>query len=215
MEFLFSALDTFLHLERHLDVWATNYGFWMYTILFAIIFAETGLVVTPFLPGDSLLFAIGAIAARGVLSLPVLLISLAIAAILGDTVNYFVGKYFGDHVLRKFSRIVKPAHIEKTHTFYEKYGAKTIVIARFVPIVRTLAPFVAGIAAMHYATFSRYNVLGALLWILSLTLAGYFFGNFAIVKNNFSLVIVGIVILSLVPMLVEILRSRLQRNSKI
>ncbi len=212
MEFLISAFDTFLHLERHLDAWAAQYGFWMYVILFAIIFAETGLVVTPFLPGDSLLFAIGAIAARGVLSLPVILIGLSVAAILGDTVNYFVGKYFGDHVLKKFSRIVKPAHIEKTHGFYEKYGAKTIVIARFVPIVRTLAPFVAGIADMHYRTFSRYNIFGGLLWIVSLTLSGYFFGNLEIVQKNFSLVIVGIVFLSLVPMLVEILRARYQRK---
>jgi len=208
MEFISAAIDVVLHLERYLDTWALTYGVWMYAILFAIIFAETGLVVTPFLPGDSLLFAIGAIAARGVLSLPVILIGLSLAAVLGDAVNYSVGRFFGDFVTRKFSRIVKPQYIEKTHEFYEKYGTKTIVIARVVPIVRTIAPFVAGIAKMRYRDFALYNILGGLLWIFSMTLAGYAFGNLAIIRENFSVVVLGIVFVSILPMVIEYIRLR-------
>lgn len=208
MEFIISALDVILHLERYLDVWSLQYGIWMYAILFGIIFAETGLVITPFLPGDSLLFAVGAIAARGVLSLPVILIGLSVAAIIGDALNYSVGRFFGDFVTRKFSRIVKPQYIEKTHEFYEKYGTKTIVLARFVPIVRTIAPFVAGIAKMRYRDFGVYNVLGGIFWIVSMTMAGYAFGNLEFIRKNFSLVVIGIVFISVLPMVYEYFRIR-------
>jgi len=208
MEFIISALDVVLHLERYLDVWALQYGIWMYAILFGIIFAETGLVVTPFLPGDSLLFAVGAIAARGVLSLPMILIGLSVAAIIGDALNYSVGRFFGDFVTRKFSRIVKPQYIEKTHEFYEKYGTKTIVLARFVPIVRTIAPFVAGIAKMRYRDFGLYNVIGGIFWIVSMTMAGYAFGNLEFIRKNFSLVVIGIVFISVLPMVYEYFRIR-------
>lgn len=208
MEFIISALDVVLHLERYLDIWALQYGVWMYAILFAIIFAETGLVITPFLPGDSLLFAVGAIAARGVLSLPVILIGLSVAAIIGDALNYSVGRFFGDFVTRKFSRIVKPQYIEKTHEFYEKYGTKTIVLARFVPIVRTIAPFVAGIAKMRYRDFGLYNVVGGIFWIVSMTMAGYAFGNLEFIRKNFSLVVIGIVFISVLPMVYEYFRIR-------
>jgi len=208
MEFIVSAIDVVLHLERYLDVWAANYGVWMYAILFIVIFAETGLVITPFLPGDSLLFAIGAIAARGVLSLPLILVGLSIAAILGDALNYTVGRFLGHVVTRRFSRIVKPQYIAKTHDFYEKYGTKTIVLARFVPIVRTIAPFVAGVAEMRYRDFAIYNIAGGIFWIISMTMAGYAFGNLDFIRRHFSLVVIGIVILSVMPMVVEYLRHR-------
>ncbi|HNA79855.1 MAG TPA: DedA family protein [Turneriella sp.] len=214
MEFIIAALDVLLHLERYLDVWAVNYGVWMYAILFAIIFAETGLVVTPFLPGDSLLFAVGAIAARGVLSLPVIILLLAVAAVIGDTLNYSVGRYFGDHVLKRFSRIVKPEYVQKTHDFYEKHGSKMIVLARFVPIIRTLAPFVAGIATMRYREFAFYNVIGGIFWISSMTLAGFAFGNLEFVRRNFSVVVLGIVILSVMSMIIEYVRIRRQKGGE-
>lgn len=214
MEFIISALDVVLHLERYLDTWAVQYGIWMYAILFGVIFAETGLVITPFLPGDSLLFAIGAIAARGVLSLPMILIGLSIAAILGDMVNYSVGKFLGEFVTRKFSRIVKPEYIQKTHDFYEKYGNKTIVLARFVPIVRTIAPFVAGIAGMRYRDFAIFNVAGGVFWILSMTLAGYAFGNLDFIRKHFSLVVLGIVFISLLPMVYEYFQIRALNKQK-
>lgn len=214
MEFIIAALDVLLHLERYLDVWAVNYGVWMYAILFAIIFAETGLVVTPFLPGDSLLFAVGAIAARGVLSLPVVILLLAVAAIAGDTLNYSVGRYFGDHVLKRFSRIVKPEYVQKTHDFYERHGSKMIVLARFVPIIRTLAPFVAGIATMRYREFVFYNVIGGIFWIASMTLAGFAFGNLEFVRRNFSAVVLGIVLISLMPMVIEYVRIRRQKGGE-
>lgn len=214
MEFIIAALDVLLHLERYLDVWAVNYGVWMYAILFAIIFAETGLVVTPFLPGDSLLFAVGAIAARGVLSLPVIILLLAVAAVIGDTLNYSVGRYFGDHVLKRFSRIVKPEYVQKTHDFYEKHGSKMIVLARFVPIIRTLAPFVAGIATMRYREFALYNVIGGIFWISSMTLAGFAFGNLEFVRRNFSVVVLGTVILSVMPMIIEYVRIRRQKGGE-
>lgn len=214
MEFIIAALDVLLHLERYLDVWAVNYGVWMYAILFAIIFAETGLVVTPFMPGDSLLFAVGAIAARGVLSLPVIILLLAVAAVIGDTLNYSVGRYFGDHVLKRFSRIVKPEYVQKTHDFYEKHGSKMIVLARFVPIIRTLAPFVAGIATMRYREFALYNVIGGIFWISSMTLAGFAFGNLEFVRRNFSVVVLGIVILSVMPMIIEYVRIRRQKGGE-
>lgn len=208
MEFIVAAIDVVLHLERYLDMWSLQYGVWMYAILFAVIFAETGLVVTPFLPGDSLLFAVGALVARETLSLPIILVSLSIAAIAGDTLNYAVGRYLGHVVTRRFSRIVKPEYLQKTHDFFEKYGNKTVVLARFVPIVRTLAPFVAGAAEMRYRDFAVYNVLGGVFWISSMTLAGYAFGNLEIIRKHFSLVVIGIVFLSILPMVIEYLRQR-------
>ena len=209
MEYLKQLIDLVLHVDRHLDSSIQSMGPWIYVLLFAIIFAETGLVVTPFLPGDSLLFAIGAIAARpeGGLSLILLLVLLSIAAILGDSVNYAIGRRFGPGVFKKDSRWLKREHLEKTQDFYMKYGGKTIVIARFVPIVRTFAPFVAGVARMAYGRFMSYNIAGGLLWIFSLTLLGFFFGNFPIVKNNFGLVVIAIIVLSILPAVIEVFRE--------
>lgn len=209
MELLHFLVDFVLHLDKHLLELVAQYGAWTYLILFAIVFCETGLVVTPFLPGDSLLFAAGAFAATGAFDLWVLLGLLSLAAILGDGVNYAIGRSLR-HRLADKGRLpfVKPAHLEKTHAFYEKYGVKTIVIARFVPIVRTFAPFVAGIGEMSYKTFSLYNIVGGLLWVFLCTLGGYLFGNLPFVKENFSLVILAIIGLSLLPAVVEILRTR-------
>ncbi len=215
MELIHSLLDFLLHLDQHLSDFIQQYGVWTYGILFLIIFVETGVVVMPFLPGDSLLFAVGSFAARGDFNLLTLLILLSIAAILGDATNYFIGKFFGKQILRlKFrgSPIIKPEHLAKTESFYSDYGAKTIVIARFVPIVRTLAPFVAGIGKMDYARFFSFNIGGGLLWVLSLTLAGYFFGQLPIVKDNFELVVFSIIGFSLLPIVFEFVKARLRRK---
>ncbi|MFV0443565.1 MAG: DedA family protein [Planctomycetaceae bacterium] len=208
METLRYLLDLVLHLNDHLGPFIAEYGAWTYGLLFLIIFCETGLVVTPFLPGDSLLFAAGAFAAQGALSLPVLLVLLVIAAILGDSVNYSIGQFFGNRLLSMKRQIIKPAHLDRTRQFFEDYGAKTIVIARFVPIVRTLAPFVAGLGTMKYRKFMTYNVVGALLWVVICTTAGYFVGNFEFVKKNFSVVILGVIALSLMPAVFEFWRHR-------
>lgn len=214
MEFLKKLIDIVLHMSKHLEELVAQFGPWLYVILFLIIFCETGLVVTPFLPGDSLLFAVGALAAitpqPGAfgLNIWVLLIILIIAAILGDSVNYWIGKMFGNKLPQKFPRLIKPQHIQKTHDFYERYGGKTIIIARFVPIVRTFAPFVAGIGKMTYSRFMVFNVSGALLWIGLLLPAGYFFGNLPWVKKNFSVVVLAIIILSILPAVIEFLRER-------
>ena len=216
MEFLQNCLDIVLHLNRHLDELVVQFGPWLYVILFLIIFCETGLVVTPFLPGDSLLFAVGALAARpDGLDLWVLLATLVVAAILGDSVNYWVGHQAGDRLQRRFPRLIKPEHVRRTHEFYERYGGKTIIIARFVPIVRTFAPFVAGVGRMTYSRFMMFNVSGALLWIGLLIPAGYFFGNLEIVRKNFTLVVLAIIFLSILPAIVEFLRerARLRRNA--
>ncbi len=182
---------------------------WVYLILFLIVFCETGLVVTPFLPGDSLLFVAGAIAAAGGMNIHLLVVLLIIAAVLGDAVNYSIGHYIGPRVLRdRNSRWLNPKHLERAHQFYERHGGKTIIIARFVPIVRTYAPFVAGAASMPYPRFALYNVSGALLWVVSLGYAGYFFGNIPVIKNNLTLVIITIIILSILPGVVEYLRHR-------
>ena len=211
MEIIQSLLGIILHLDKHLTTLSANYGPWMYTILFLIVFAETGLVVTPFLPGDSLLFAVGALCASGSLNIIVMIALLIIAAIAGDTVNYMVGHRLGLKPFEKRkSRIFKREYLEKTERFYEKYGGKTIIIARFVPIVRTFAPFIAGVGSMKYSTFLYYNIVGALLWIISLTLAGYFFGNIEIVKKNFSLVVIGIIILSILPAIIEYISHKRQ-----
>jgi membrane-associated protein len=215
MEFLKKFADLILHLDKHLDGLVAQFGPWLYVIVFLIIFCETGLVVTPFLPGDSLLFALGALAARpDGLNVWVLVIILIVAAILGDSVNYWVGHYLGDKIQHRFPRLVKPEHIRRTHEFYERYGGKTIIIARFVPIIRTLAPFVAGVGSMTYSRFMMYNVTGAILWIGLLIPAGYWFGNLKVVRENFSLVVLMIIFLSILPGVVEFIRERrrLRRN---
>ena len=210
-------LDWFLHLDDHLQQVTSQYRGWTYAILFGIIFCETGLVVTPILPGDSLLFAAGYVASLEGSSLNVWLLCLllTVAAVLGDTVNYHVGKYLGPRVLSgKLSRWLNPKHLEKTERFFEKYGAKTIILARFVPIVRTFAPFVAGVGSMHYGRFLAYNVLGGVFWVFSMTLAGYYFGGFEIVKENFEIVVIAVVILSVLPAVVEFLRHRFAAKTR-
>lgn len=211
MELFTSFIDLILHLDRHLASLIESYGLWTYLILFVIVFAETGLVVTPILPGDSLLFAAGTFAGRGSLNPLYLFAILSAAAILGDTVNYWVGKNLGKFFVRdRGRRWIKQQHLDRTHAFFEKYGGKTIILARFVPIVRTFAPFVAGIGTMTYGRFLAYNVIGGLLWVAVCTGAGYFFGSRPFVENNFSLVVLAIVIVSLIPAVVEYLRARSQ-----
>jgi membrane-associated protein len=213
MDLVHFFVDVFVHLDRHLAEVIQAYGTWTYALLFTIVFLETGLVVTPILPGDSLLFAAGSFAALGALDGSLLFVLLSAAAILGDTVNYAIGHYLGPKVFHyERSRFFNPDHLRKTHRFYEKYGGKTIIIARFVPIVRTFAPFVAGIGAMTYWRFLAYNVIGGVLWVAVCLLAGYFFGNLPVVKENFSLAIVAIVILSVMPAVVEYLRHRRGRK---
>lgn len=206
---LVHAFNVLLHLDKYLGAVIQDYGAWTYLILFLIIFCETGLVVTPILPGDSLLFAIGVFCGLGTLDIKLTLALLSVAAILGDTVNYGVGKFIGPKVFHyEDSRIFKKEYLQKTHAFYEKYGGKTIILARFVPIVRTFAPFVAGVGSMTYGKFLVYNVAGGLLWVFSITLAGFFFGNIPVVKNNFTAVILGIIFVSVLPGLIEYLRHR-------
>lgn len=209
-QFFLQALDIFFHLDVHLTAWATALGPLLYIILFLVIFCETGLVVTPFLPGDSLLFAIGALAALdgSPLHLPVVLVLLPIACILGDTTNYWIGNRIGPKVFHAENSIfLNKKHLLRAHAFYEKYGGKTIVFARFVPIVRTFAPFVAGVGSMRYRRFIGFSVCGGLFWICSLTLAGYFFGNQPWVKSQFHYVIVAIIVISVLPAVVEFLRE--------
>lgn len=209
MDLLWTLIDILLHLDRHLSEVIRHYGLWTYLILFLIVFCETGLVVTPFLPGDSLLFALGTFAALGALDLWLVLALLAAAAILGDSVNYAIGARVGPRVFRQEGvRFLNRKHLERTHQFYERYGAKTIVIARFVPIVRTFAPFVAGIGRMTYRRFLFYNVTGALLWVVGLVLGGYLFGNIPVVRRNFSLVVFAIIGLSILPAVIEVWRQR-------
>lgn len=213
MEFITKVIDFVLHLDKHLSGLIQTYGFWTYLILFVVVFCETGLVVTPFLPGDSLLFAAGAFAASGSLRIGWLFLILAAAAVLGDTANYWIGKKIGPKVFTKEkSRIFKKEYLERTHRFYEKYGVETIIIARFVPIVRTFAPFVAGIGRMSYGKFLSYNIIGGVGWVGLFTFGGYFFGNIPFVKKNFSLVIIAIVLISFVPILWEFIRHR--RNKR-
>lgn len=202
-------IDFILHIDAHLDLIIQDYGLITYVLLFVIVFCETGLVVTPFLPGDSLLFAVGAFAARGSLSLPVALAVLAAAAILGDTANYWIGAVVGPKVFhRENVRFLNRKHLERTHQFYERYGGKTIVIARFVPIVRTFAPFVAGIGKMTYGHFLSYNVIGGAAWVLGFVMAGFWFGNIPVVKRNFTFVIFAIIIVSVLPAVIEFFRQR-------
>ena len=208
-------LDLFLHLPEHLRTFISTNGNLVYGLLFLIIFCETGLVITPFLPGDSLLFAIGAIAADPTSNLNIWIaaIILIVAAILGDTVNYWIGRKFGAWMMRKFPKIVKPSHIEKTNEFFIRYGGKTIIIARFIPIVRTFAPFVAGSGEMEYRRFMFFNVIGALLWVGLILPCGWFFGNIPIVKANFELVVLGIIGISILPMVIEIARAKMKKTS--
>jgi membrane-associated protein len=214
VELLASFVDILLHLDRHLQWLVVNYGPWIYAILFLIIFCETGLVVTPFLPGDSLLFVAGALAAGGDMYIHGLFALLALASFSGDNVNYWIGRFIGPRVFtREKSWVFNPAHLERTQRFYRTYGGKTIVIARFVPIVRTFAPFVAGIGRMTYGRFLFYSFAGSVFWIGSLTFAGYYFGNIPVVRENLTLVIIGIVILSIMPGVIEYLRSRSRRKA--
>ncbi len=209
MELIGQLLDILLHLDRHLSTIIQAYGVWTYLILFLIIFCETGLVVTPILPGDSLLFAVGTFVAVGALHLALALLLLSVAAVAGDTVNYAIGYRVGPQIFRKEGvRFLNREYLERTHRFYERHGAKTIVIARFVPIIRTFAPFVAGIGRMTYARFVLYNVAGGVTWIAIFVLGGYLFGNLPVVKRNFTLVIFAIIVLSLMPGLIEVLRRR-------
>ncbi len=208
METLRKLIDIVLHLNVHLGELVGEYGAWVYAILFLIVFCETGLVVTPILPGDSLLFAAGAIAAAGQLDPILLCLLLTVAAILGDTVNYWIGRKSGAYLPKRFPKIVKQEYLDRTHAFYERYGGKTIIIARFVPIVRTFAPFVAGAGAMTYARFMLFNVVGAVLWVGLLVPAGYFFGKLEFVEKNFSAVIIGIIIISVLPAVFEFFRER-------
>jgi membrane-associated protein len=204
-------VDLFLHLDQHLNEWADKLGPWLYVVLFAIVFCETGLVVTPFLPGDSLLFAVGALAATAgsPLRLPVVLVLLFVAGVLGDAVNYSIGLRVGPRVFSKTdSRLFNREHLLRTQRFYEKYGGKTIFLARFMPIIRTFAPFVAGIGRMSYSRFAMFNITGAATWVTLFLLAGYWFGNLPVVADNFSLVILAIIALSLLPIAVELIRAR-------
>jgi membrane-associated protein len=209
MEGILYLTDFILHLDKHLGQIIQNFGFWVYRFLFLIIFLETGFVVTPFLPGDSLLFAVGTFAALGVLNLGLLLLILSIAAILGDNVNYAIGKFIGPKVFHKQkARFFKKEYLERTRLFYEKHGNKTIVLARFVPIIRTFAPFVAGIGQMKYSLFLFYNILGGILWVVLFLFGGYFFGNIPMVKQNFSAVILLIILVSIFPFILEFWKHR-------
>ena len=210
----FNPLDLILHLDVYLDLLVTNYGLWIYAILFLVIFCETGLVVMPFLPGDSLLFIAGAVAAGGGMD-PVLLAGLLmLAAILGDSTNYVIGRTAGERLFSNpNSKIFRRDYLQKTHDFYEKHGGKTVTLARFLPIIRTFAPFVAGVAKMPYPRFFGFSVLGTILWVGGLVTLGYFFGNVPFIKKNLSLLVVAIILLSLVPMIIGVVRSRFGRTS--
>ena len=211
MGMLLNFIDIFIHLDQHLSLLIQSFGGWAYLIVFLVIFCETGLVVTPILPGDSLLFGLGAFAAMGALKVEWLFVMLSIAAIAGDTVNYMIGHYVGPRVFaRESGRFFKKEYLERTHRFYEKYGGKTIVIARFVPIIRTFAPFVAGIGSMTYSRFIVYNIVGGISWIALFIFGGYYFGNLSIVKRNFTLVIFAIIFISILPGVIEYVRQRRQ-----
>jgi len=213
VNFLRWFIDFFLHLDKHLGAIIQQYGTGTYALLFAIIFCETGLVVTPFLPGDSLLFAAGTFAAMGALNIVWLAILLFAAAILGDSLNYWIGRRGGELIIQKYDgKLIRRAHVERAHRFYEKHGAKMIVLARFVPIVRTFAPFVAGIAKMSYGTFIYYNIIGGIAWISVFLFSGYFFGRIQIVQQNFSLVVLAIIGVSLLPMVYEVWQARKEKD---
>ena len=211
MEFISYLIDLFLHLDKHLSQIIQNYGVWTYLLLFLVIFMETGFVVTPFLPGDSLLFAAGTFASPALgssLNIFLLWALLCTAAILGDTINYWIGHFIGPKAFSGEVRFLKKEYLDRTHEFYEKHGGKTIIIARFIPIIRTFAPFVAGIGAMNYGRFITYNVVGGVVWVTIFTFGGYYFGNLPFVKENFSLVVIAIIFISVVPMIFEFIKQR-------
>ena len=213
MDFIKQIIDLFLHLDAHLGEIIKEYHAWSYLILFIIVFCETGLVITPFLPGDSLLFAAGIFAGRGDLNVVLLFVIISVAAIIGDTVNYWAGHYIGPKIFKKEkARFLNKKHLERTHEFYEKYGGKTIIIARFIPIVRTFAPFVAGIGSMSYWRFITYNIVGGILWVAIFVFGGYFFGTQPVVQRNFSLVIIAIVLISVLPIAFEFIRHRMNAS---
>ncbi len=204
---MLNIIDFIFHVDKYIGILITNYGLWTYLILFAIIFLETGLVFTPFLPGDSLLFVAGAFAAKGVLNVLLLFLALSCAAVLGDTVNYWLGNYFGEKVFSR-SRFFKKEHLMKTKDFYKKHGGKTIIIARFIPIIRTFAPFVAGIGKMSYLRFLSFNVIGGVLWVACFVFGGYYFGGIPWIQENLTLVIFAIIIVSLIPPLIGLVRKK-------
>ena len=209
MEWISAVIDFILSIDTHLAAMTAQYGMWTYAILFVIVFAETGLVVTPFLPGDSLLFAAGAICALGSLDVATMIMLLIVAAVLGDGVNYAIGSFFGPRIFTEGHRKwLNLDQLRRTHDFYERHGGKTIILARFMPFVRTFAPFVAGIGRMTYSKFFAYNVIGAILWVGGFSLLGYFFGNQPVVKKNFSLVILAIIVISVIPPIIEVLKAR-------
>lgn len=213
MDVLPSLIDLLVHLDRHLLALSQDYGVWIYAILFLIVFCETGLVVTPFLPGDSLLFVAGTLAGAGAMNIHLLVIVLILAAVAGDSLNYAIGRWIGQRIYGyRDTWFFKKGFIERTHGYFERYGGRTIIIARFVPIVRTYAPFVAGIGRMDYGRFLMFNVCGAVLWVALLGYAGYFFGNIAIVQKNLTLVIFGIILLSIAPAIIEVLRAKVKRT---
>lgn len=214
MEFIQYLIDLVLHLDVHLNELILMFGLWTYAILFLIIFAETGLVVTPFLPGDSLLFALGALAAGGAFHLETLMILLTLASIAGDTTNYSIGNYLGPKVFHfENSRFFNKEYLMKTHGFYEKHGGKTIILAKFLPIFRTFAPFVAGIGSMTYPKFIMFNVIGGLIWINGFLLLGYFFGNIPFVKENFGIVILAIIIISALPAVYQVVKAKMSKTT--
>ena len=210
MELVKTLVDLFLHLDKHLSAVIQTYGLWTYLLLFLIIFMETGFVVTPFLPGDSLIFAAGTFAGMGDLNIGLLYLLLAGAAILGDTANYWIGHFIGPRAFSGNIRFLKKEYLDRTHAFYEKHGGKTIILARFIPIIRTFAPFVAGVGAMSYGHFIAYNVIGGLAWVALFSFGGYFFGNLKIVQDNFAIVVIAIILISVMPMIYELVKSRLQ-----
>lgn len=215
MELIHNLIDLVIHLDEHLSVIIQNYGVWTYLLLFAIIFLETGVVITPFLPGDSLLFAAGTMAGLGVMNVWVLFFSLSLAAILGDSVNYWIGHKIGPRAFSGNVRFLKKEYLDRTHEFYEKHGGKTIILARFVPIVRTFAPFVAGVGAMSYGRFITYNIVGGVAWVSIFTFLGYFFGNLPFVQDNFSFVVLAIIVISVLPGVYEFLKARYGPTTKV
>lgn len=214
MHYLTDLLDFILHIDKYLNEIILQYGFATYLILFLIIFVETGLVIMPLLPGDSLLFAAGTFAFKGSLNIYYLIGLLFIAAVLGDTLNYMIGKYLGPKVFNRDYKLIKRAHLQKTQAFYEKHGGKTIIIARFIPIVRTFAPFVAGIGNMDYGKFLSYNIIGGAVWVAGLTLLGYYFGQLEYVQKNFETVIIAIIVLSILPPIYELLKHKFSKNQE-
>jgi membrane-associated protein len=210
MNLILTLIDLFLHLDKYLGQVIQDYGTWTYLMLFFVIFMETGFVVTPFLPGDSLIFAAGAFAGLGYLNVAILFGLFGAAAIIGDTANYWIGHFIGPRAFSGTVPFLKKEYLDRTHAFYEKHGGKTIIIARFIPIIRTFAPFVAGVGAMTYGRFIAYNIIGGLLWVTLFTFGGYFFGNLPVVQENFTFVIIAIIFISVLPAIIEFIKGRLQ-----